>query len=64
MDDLRSKENPEYQQIPTVKVITRTTEARDQGLARTSCVDLILPGQTKIKQKGEGQVSRGASRVG
>jgi len=41
MDDLRSKENPEYQQIPSVKVITRTTEARDQGLARTSCVDLI-----------------------
>jgi len=41
-DDLRSKENPEYQQIQTAKVITRTTEAMDQGLARTNLIlDLI-----------------------
>ncbi len=40
-DDLRSKQKPEYLKIQIVKVITRTTEARDQGLARTSCVDLI-----------------------
>ena len=40
-DDLRSKEKPEYLKIQTVKVITRTTEAIDQDLAITSCVDLI-----------------------
>ena len=41
VDDLRSKEKPEYQQMQTAKIITRTTEAIDQDLARTSCVDLI-----------------------
>jgi len=36
-DDLRSKQKPEYLKIQTSKVISRTTEAIDQDLTKTSC---------------------------